>query len=159
MNAVLMQNRGDRSFAASGSSPEVVAAAGAAVHAVVGSVGVPVGVHLLRNDTLGSVGMARATGASYVRAAVLTGRSESAQGTLEGRPDEVLRYRATVGGHDIALLADVATMHNVRRPEGVEAAASDAVFFGGAAAVVVADPSVDTALRTASRRRWRACRC
>ncbi len=49
-----------------------------------------------------------------------------------------MRYRRAIGAERIPLLADVASMHNVRSLPEVGEAASDAVFFGAADAVVVA---------------------
>lgn len=154
-DAVLVQNRGDRAFAAQHASPEVVAGVAVAAQAVVDAVGTRavVGVHVLRNDVVASLGVARAVGARFVRAAVLTGRAKSAQGRLTGDPDRTLRYRAQLGGDGIALLADVATMHNPRGVDGVAEAAHDAVFFGAADAVLVADRDPTTAVALATRAR------
>ncbi len=137
-DAVLVQNRGDRAFAANDAPPDVVAAMGAVVHEVVRAVDLPVGVHVLRNDTAASIAIAHVAGAHFVRAAVLTGVSPSAQGWLRGTPHDLLRYRRAIGAERILLLADVATMHNIRSLEEVGEAASDAVFFGAADAVIVA---------------------
>lgn len=136
---MLVQNRGDRTFAAQRASPDVVAGVAVAAQAVMEAVGtrVRVGVHVLRNDVVASLGVARAVEAHFVRAAVLTGRSTSAQGTLPGDPDAILRYRTQVRGEGIELLADVASMHNRRGVADVAEAARDAAFFGAADAVIV----------------------
>ena len=146
VDAVLVQNRGDRAFAADQAAPDVVAAMGAAVFDVVRAVGLPVGVHVLRNDTAASIAIAHVAGAHFVRSAVLTGTSPSAQGWLTGTPFATLRYRRAIGAEQILLLADVASMHNTRPLNEVGEAASEAVFFGAADAVVVADRDDDTAV-------------
>ncbi|MBA3450405.1 MAG: BtpA/SgcQ family protein [Chloroflexia bacterium] len=146
VDAVLVQNRGDRAFVAEHAPPDVIAAMGAIVHAVVHAIGLPVGVHVLRNDTAASIAIAHVAGAHFVRAAVLTGVSPSAQGWLRGTPHDLLRYRRTIGAERILLLADVASMHNARSLHDVGDAASEAVFFGAADAVVVADGNEDAAV-------------
>lgn len=137
VDAVLVQNRGDRAFAADSAPPDVVAAMGAVVYEMVRAVALPVGVHVLRNDTAASIAIAHAAGARFIRSAVLTGVSPSAQGWLRGTPLDILRYRTAIGADDVLLLADVASMHNVRSLAEVGGAAHDAVFFGAADAVVV----------------------
>jgi membrane complex biogenesis BtpA family protein len=139
VDAVLVQNRGDRAFVADRAPPDVVAAIGVAVHAVVQAVALPVGVHVLRNDTAASIAVAHVAGARFVRAAVLTGVSPSAQGWLTGRPHDTLRYRRALGAEDVLLFADVASMHNQRSAAEAGEAASEAVFFGAADAVIVAN--------------------
>lgn len=143
VDAVLVQNRGDRAFPAGEAPPDVVAAMGAVANEVVRSTSLPVGVHVLRNDTRASLAVARVSGARFVRAAVLTGSSPSAQGILEGRPHAILRYRHAIDAEDIAIFADVASMHNKTPAPQAPEAASDAVFFGAADAVIVARPATD----------------
>ena len=146
VHAALVQNRGDRAFAADRAAPDVVAAMGAVAYAVVRAVEIPVGVHVLRNDTMASIAVAHAAGARFARAAVLTGVSASAQGWLAGAPFDTLRYRKAIGADDVLLLADVASMHNVRPLDTVGEAASEAVFFGAADAVIVSDRAVERAI-------------
>lgn len=146
VDAILVQNRGDRAFVAEHAPPDVVAALGAIVYEAVRAVDLPVGVHVLRNDTAASIAIAHVAGAHFVRAAVLTGVSPSAQGWLTGAPFDVLRYRRAIGAERILLLADVASMHNTRPLHEVGEAASEAVFFGAADAVVVAHRDEDEAV-------------
>lgn len=146
VDAVLVQNRGDRAFVAEGAPPDVIAAIGAVVYEVVRAVDLPVGVHVLRNDTIASIAVAHVAGAHFVRAAVLTGVSRSAQGQLSGTPHDTLRYRRAIGAEHVLLFADVASMHNRRDNGEAGEAASDAVFFGAADAVIVANRDEDTAI-------------
>lgn len=146
VDAILVQNRGDRAFAANHAPLDVVAAMGAVVREVVQSTPVPVGVHVLRNDNLASLAVAHVVGGRFIRAAVLTGASESAQGALEGNPHDLLRYRRAIGAEDIAIYADVSTMHNRTPVHEAPEAASEAVFFGAADAVIVAHPVAEEAV-------------
>lgn len=145
VDAVLVQNRGDRIVPNEAAPPDTVAAMGAVLHSLVSRADVPLGVHVLRNDVLASVAIARVAGARFIRAAVLTGVSDSAQGMLQGRPHEVDRYRRGIGAEGVLVLADIASMHNHTPVDSVAETAHDAVFFGGADAVIVADPSVAAA--------------
>jgi membrane complex biogenesis BtpA family protein len=146
VDAILVQNRGDRAFPKDHAAPDVVAAMGIIVHEVVRAVAVPIGVHILRNDTIGSLAVASAAGGRFVRAAVLTGVSHSAQGILEGDPHAILRYRHAIGADDITLFADVVSMHNRVAVQDAPEMASEAVFFGDAGAIIIAHPSVDEAV-------------
>jgi len=146
VDAILVQNRGDRAFPKNQAPPDSIAAMGILVHEVVHTAIVPIGVHILRNDTIGSLAVAAAAGGRFVRAAVLTGVSHSAQGILEGNPHEVLRYRHAIGADDIGIFADVMSMHNRVAAQDAPEMASEAVFFGDASAVIVAHPSVDDAI-------------
>lgn len=141
VDAILVQNRGDRAFPKNQAPPDVVAAMSIATHAVVQAVRVPVGVHVLRNDTIASLAIAAAAGAQFVRAAVLTGVAHTAQGLIEGDPHAVLRYRQQIGAGHIPIFADVTSMHNPVPPADAPELAGEAVFFGDAAAIVVALPA------------------
>lgn len=150
-DAVLVQNRGDRAFAANHAPPDVVAAMGAVAREVVGSTTLPVGVHVLRNDTIASLAVAKVSGAGFVRAAVLTGESPSAQGRLKGDPHATLRYRRAIGANDVMVFADISSMHNRTPVAEAPGAADEAVFFGSADAVVVSHPSTEEAISVAGR--------
>ena len=137
---------GDRAFAADHAPPDVIAAMGAVAYEVVQAVALPVGVHVLRNDTAASIAIAHVAGARFVRAAVLTGVSPSAQGWLHGTPFDTLRYRKAIGAQDVLLLADVASMHNVRPLEVTGEAANETVFFGAADTVIVSHRAEEQAI-------------
>lgn len=149
IDALLVQNRGDRAFPANHAPPDVIAAMGAVVYEVVRQSGIPVGVHVLRNDTQAGIAIAHAAGAQFVRAAVLTGVSASAQGMLTGNPYELLRYRHAIGADAVALYADVLSMHNRTPLEEAPEMAAEAVFFGAADAVVIAHPATEEMLALA----------
>jgi uncharacterized protein len=150
-DAVLVQNRGDRAFAADHAPLDVVAAMGAVAREVVRATSLPVGVHVLRNDTIASLAVAKVSGGSFVRAAVLTGESYSAQGRLAGDPHATLRYRRAIGAEDVMIFADVSSMHNRTPASEAPEAAGEAIFFGAADAVVVSHPSTGEAVSLAGR--------
>ncbi len=100
--------------------------------------GVPVGVNVLRNDVCAALGIAAATGASFVRVNVHVGAYVTDQGLIEGRAFETLRYRAAIDAREIAILADVRVKHAAPlAPLSVEAEVKDVLARGRADAVVV----------------------
>jgi len=66
-DAVVVENYGDVPFRGDRVSATTVAALTAAVQAVRSATSVPVGVNVLRNDAASALGVAAATGASFVR--------------------------------------------------------------------------------------------
>jgi hypothetical protein len=136
-DALIVENFGDVPFARDRVGPETIAAMTRAVVAVIDETGLPVGVNVLRNDVLGAVGIAAATGARFVRANVYAGAAVTDQGLIEGRADEV---QAMIRRLDapVKVWADVDVKHAAplaRRPLGE--LAEDAVKRGLAAAVIV----------------------
>ncbi|MBX3271492.1 MAG: BtpA/SgcQ family protein [Sandaracinaceae bacterium] len=98
----------------------------------------PVGVNVLRNDAMAAIGIAAATGASFVRVNVHCGAYVTDQGVIEGRAFETLRYRAVLDARDVAILADVRVKHaSPLAPVSIEAEVGDVLHRGMADAVVV----------------------
>jgi len=134
--ALIVENFGDVPFYADEVPPETTAAMTVAVEAVTRS-GVPVGVNVLRNDALAALGVAKATGARFIRVNVLTGIMYTDQGPIVGKAAEVLRRRETLDP-SIEIWADVLVKHSTA-PYGVDArqAALDTVERGLADALIV----------------------
>jgi membrane complex biogenesis BtpA family protein len=139
--AVLVENFHDAPFAAGSVAPETVASMAVVVRAVVVAVDVPVGVNVLRNDGLAALGVAAASGASFIRVNVLAGAAVTDQGLIEGDAHTLLRRRAALGV-DVAILADVDVKHATsldtrplaeRAVELVQRSLADAVLVTGTA--------------------------
>lgn len=137
--ALMVENFGDAPFYADRVPSETVAALTVAVDRL-SHLGVPVGVNVLRNDAIAALGIAAATGASFIRVNVLTGTMYTDQGPIIGRAAEVQRARARLAP-DVEVWADVMVKHAVA-PAGLEPAqaALDTVERGMADAVVVSGP-------------------
>ena len=71
----------------------------------------PLGVNVLRNDPVTALGIAVATGASFIRVNVHTGAVVTDQGTIEGQAWRLLRLRRELGAGQIAVLADLRVKH------------------------------------------------
>ncbi len=142
--ALMVENFGDAPFFADNVPPETVAAMALAVEAVLEGSGVPVGVNVLRNDVLSSLGIAAATGAALVRVNVLTGLMYTDQGPIVGKAAEALRKRSKLAPH-VEIWADVMVKHSTP-PPGLDArqAAIDTVERGLADAVIVSGPGTGT---------------
>lgn len=135
--ALMVENYGDSPFFGDTVPPETLTAMTAAAIAVRERTGIPFGVNVLRNDALGALGVAVASGASLIRVNVLTGLMHTDQGPLVGKAAEVMRKRAQMA-REVEVWADVMVKH-AAPPPGVDTrqVAADTVERGGADAVIV----------------------
>jgi uncharacterized protein len=120
VDAVLVENYGDVPFHHDQVPPETVAAMTRAVVAVREAAGLPTGVNVLRNDARAALGVAAATGASFMRVNVHTGAMLTDQGWITGRACDTLRERIRLG-IDVAIFADILVKHAVA-PAGLDVA-------------------------------------
>jgi membrane complex biogenesis BtpA family protein len=109
-DAVLVENFGDAPFHRGSVEPWVVASMADVVSKVRDRVALPVGVNVLRNDALASLGVCVATGASFLRVNVLCGAYVTDQGLVEGVAAELMRAREALGAQ-VRVLADVCVKH------------------------------------------------
>ena len=135
--ALMIENFGDVPFFADRVPAETVAAMTVATGAVSNATDLPLGVNVLRNDAMSALGVAAATGASFVRVNVLTGLMNTDQGPIVGQAAEVLRKKTTLAP-EVEIWADVMVKHSAA-PYGIDArqAAADTVERGLADAVIV----------------------
>lgn len=137
VHGLLVENFGDVPFCKGRVEAHTVAAMTLAVAAVRESVGLPVGVNVLRNDAVSALAIASVTGASFIRVNVHTGAMVTDQGLIEGCAYETLRCRRKLGV-DVKVFADVLVKHAV--PLGsprIEQAARDTAYRGLADALIV----------------------
>ncbi|WP_405285669.1 BtpA/SgcQ family protein [Gaopeijia maritima] len=155
-DAVLVENYGDTPFHPEQVPPETVAALTRAVSvAIAAAPNHPVGVNVLRNDARSALGIAAATGASFIRVNVHTGSMYTDQGLLTGRAWQTLRLRRALN-LDCAILADVMVKH-ATPPAGAtlddaaldlwERGRADAVIVSGAGTGRPTDPTRISRLR------------
>jgi len=138
VDTVVVENFHDAPFAKERVGPAAIAALALAVHVVGRVEGVrEVGVNVLRNDARSALGIAAATGASFVRINVHTGGMHTDQGWVEGRAAETMRERRALGV-GARVFADVHVKHATPvAGERLEDAARDAALRGRADALVV----------------------
>lgn len=107
----------------------------------------PVGVNCLRNDARSAVGIAAASGASFVRVNVHTGAYVTDQGLIEGEASDTLRYRQELGAADVAVFADVLVKHaKPLVPLEPEAATAECLERGLADGVIVTGSATGAAV-------------
>lgn len=138
VDGLLVENFLDAPFHPAAVPPETVAALTRALRAVMDAApGLHVGVNVLRNDARAALGVAAATGASFVRVNVHTGTMWADQGPLIGQAHETLRVRAALR-LECAIWADVHVKHATPPPGATaEDSARDAFERGLADALVV----------------------
>ncbi len=137
-DAAVVENYGDAPFPADSLSPASVAAMAVVADRVRRECSsLRVGVNALRNDARAALGIASATGASFVRVNVHTGVSATDQGFIEGRADGTLRYRRLLGWR-VVILADVHVKHAVpiSQPD-IAHAARETAYRGMADGLIV----------------------
>ena len=127
VDAVMVENFGDAPFYPDDVPKHVVASVTRAATAVREAVDVPVGVNVLRNDSLADLAVAQAVGADFVRANVHTGARVTDQGVIEGRAHEVMRERERLDA-DVKLLADHDVKHSA--PLGTESFLAESMADG-----------------------------
>jgi membrane complex biogenesis BtpA family protein len=135
-DGIMVENFGDAPFFAD-DVPKVSIAAMALAIAEVSSAGLPTGVNVLRNDGLGALAIAAATGASFIRVNVLSGMMYTDQGPIIGQAARIARTRRELSP-STAIIADVFVKH-ATPPAGLSLvdATHDLVERAGADAVVV----------------------
>jgi membrane complex biogenesis BtpA family protein len=141
-DGLIVENMGDAPFFPDEVPPETVAALAVALAALRREVPLPLGVNVLRNDARAALGIAAATGASFIRVNVHTGAAVADQGLLFGRAHETLRRRAAIAP-GVAIMADLRVKH--ARPLGGDAPldllAEETVSRGLADALIVTGPT------------------
>lgn len=134
-DALLVENRHDAPFARDQAGAETIAAMTLLVSAVIESVGVPVGVTVLRNDARAALAVALVSGAVFVRVPLHVGMMVGRDGILEGRATDTIRYRGELGAK-VAVFADVHAEPD-GAPTELAAAAHEAYYRGLANAVIL----------------------
>lgn len=97
--------------------PEEVAAHSVAARAVVKSVNVPVGITCIHNGGRAALGIAKASGAKFIRVCLYTGALIWDTGQIDhGNATELMRLRKLLHAWDIRFFADVYKKHAVTFP-------------------------------------------
>ena len=109
-HGVIVENFGDAPFKTGRVEPETVAAMTLAVEHVRGSISIPVGINMLRNDAISALAVAVATGAEFIRVNVHYGVMATDEGLVEGEAYETTRRRRSLNA-DVQILADVLVKH------------------------------------------------
>ena len=110
VNSIIVENFFDAPFPKSRVDPAVVSAMTTIVSRLRALVSMPIGINVLRNDSLSAMAIASCAGAAFIRVNVLSGVMATDQGLIEGCAYELLRYRRELGS-DVKIMADVLVKH------------------------------------------------
>ena len=138
-HAVIMENFGDAPFAAGAAGPAAVACLTSLASEARELFPGPLGINLLRNDGVGAMAVAAASGADFIRVNVLVGARLADQGILNGIAEPLLRFRKKIGATRIRIFADIDVKHSAPIAPGysLEDEARDAWERGGADALIL----------------------
>jgi membrane complex biogenesis BtpA family protein len=73
---------------------------------------VPLGINVLRNDGVGALAVASATGAEFIRVNLLCGARLTDQGIIQGIAHDLLRERKMLGVGHIRIFSDIDVKHS-----------------------------------------------
>jgi uncharacterized protein len=149
VSGLIVENFFDAPFPKSRVDPAVVSAMTTIVMRLMELVSIPIGINVLRNDSLSAMAIASCTGASFIRVNVLSGVMATDQGLIEGCAHELMRYRRELGS-EVKIMADVLVKHaqplsssdltNAVR-ETIDRGLADAIILSGA--VTGSPPSLE----------------
>jgi len=149
VDGIIVENFFDAPFPKSRVDPAVVSAMTTVVSRLRELVSRPIGINVLRNDSLSAMAIASCTGSAFIRVNVLSGVMATDQGTIEGCAYELLRYRRELGS-DVKILADVLVKHahplsssdlTTAVRETIDRGLADAIILSGA--VTGSPPSLE----------------
>jgi membrane complex biogenesis BtpA family protein len=157
-DGIVVENFGDAPFFKDQVPAETIAAMAVVATAVGATVGIPVGVNVLRNDGLSAMAVAAASAADFVRVNVLSGVAATDQGMVEGRAAELLRMRSRLQA-EVGILADVHVKHAVSvssddlvlaiEEAGLRARADGVILSGATTGRAAARSEIELASKTA----------
>lgn len=136
-HGLVIENFNDTPFFPDRVPAETIAAMAIVVREVVKATGLPVGVNVLRNDSMAALAVAATAGAAFIRVNVLTGAMVTDQGLIQGRAHELMRRRQELQA-PVAVFADVLVKHaHPLAALPIAQAAEEAVGRGLADALIV----------------------
>jgi uncharacterized protein len=141
VDGIIIENFFDAPFPKNRVDPAVVSAMTTIVLRLMELVSIPIGINVLRNDSLSGMAIASCTGAAFIRVNVLSGVMATDQGLIEGCAHELLRYRRELGSN-VKIMADVLVKHanplsstdlTTSVQETIDRGLADAVIISGVA--------------------------
>ena len=146
-DGLIVENYGDLPFLRDKVGPETVASMAIIVREIGGSLQIPVGVNVLRNDYGAALALAGVCGCEFVRINVLVGVYATSEGLIQGHPGDVMRLRRQLAP-DTMIFADVLVKHaQPLAATDIGAAALEVVGRGGADCLIVTGPRTGAAPR------------
>lgn len=136
-DGVLVENDFDQPHTLVGGA-EIIAAMTRVTREVVRRARVPVGVEVLLNDWRGSLAVAAAADATFVRLDFFVDRVRSKLGVIEPEPDAILAYRDRIRAGHLQIFADLQVKYSAPAdgPKPIEQSAREAAAAGADAVIV-----------------------
>nr|WP_256558333.1 BtpA/SgcQ family protein [Halobacillus sp. A1] len=138
VTSVMIQNSSDIPYSVT-TKIETIASLSVIGKSIKDNTNLEVGVNISRNDSNGSIAVAKAINGSFVRIKYLTGAFVTAEGILEGDPATVLDYRTKLHGNDIKIWADIYKDNNPQSMISltIEEQAKNSINFGKAEGLII----------------------
>lgn len=139
VDGIIIENFFDAPFSKDTVDPAVISAMTLIVDRIKSLVMLPLGINVLRNDAKSAMAIATCLEAAFIRVNVYTGMMVTDQGLIEGKAQELQRYRKELNSN-IAIFADVLVKHayplgisnlSVAVQDTVERGLADAVILSG----------------------------
>jgi uncharacterized protein len=133
IDGIIVENASDLPFSRPDDiGPETVAGLTAACLAVRGVTDLPIGITCVANGVIPALAVAKAVGASWVRANQWVNAYVANEGLLDGPAPRAMRYRAAIGAQSVKIFADVHVKfgaHAITADRTVSEQATDAEWF------------------------------
>ena len=110
-HGLLLENFGDVPFYKERVPAHTIACMAVVAHRVRQELALPLGVNVLRNDSVAALAVALASSANFIRVNVLHGARLTDQGLIEGKAAKTLRYRTLLKAK-VRIFADVSVKHS-----------------------------------------------
>ncbi len=138
-DGIIVENYGDPPFEPGSVPPSTIAAlTRCALAARVAAPTLALGINVLRNDAEAALGVAIATGATFIRVNVHIGARLTDQGVVAGAAHRTLRSRRARGARHVRTRADGDVKHSAPlAPRPLRDEVEDLAFRGGADALLV----------------------
>jgi uncharacterized protein len=147
IDGIIIENASDMPFSRPENiGPETVAALTAACLEVRSAVDTPIGITCVANGVIPALAVAKAVGATWVRANQWVNAYIANEGFLNGPAPEAMRYRSAIGATNVRIFADVHVKfgaHAITADRSIPEQATDAEWFD-------ADVLIATGTRTGS---------
>ena len=152
MDGIILENHGDIPFLKPAEiGPEIIAAMSAIASRVGEAIGIPFGINLLANGSVGGLAIAKASGARFIRVNQWVNAYIANEGLVEGESARALRYRKQIDALDIAIFADVHVKHGshaIVDDRSVSEQARDVEFYDADVAIATGNRTGDAVPET-----------
>jgi membrane complex biogenesis BtpA family protein len=136
-DGLIVENYGDVPFYPDRVGPETVAAMTCIVHEIRRRIKKPIGINILRNDSMAAIAIATILKCDFIRVNVHIGTMATDQGIVTGKAFDTLRYRTSLASQ-VKIFADIFVKHgSVLGRQEIGQASQDVVLRGLADTVIV----------------------